>query len=266
MPRSCKSPARNASSPAIRQSRWLNSRPATAFVSAVLPVPQERFRFHVEKEAAGQAEAQHQKLQRFDAQQGQCLAQVGHVAVGREQRTVDHAEHAAGNRRIVLDAFLQRPRVDVGVAREMQDLHGDAGQAVQLGRAGRKLVEDRFRLSHSRCTRKAGGLQAVRRHCGPTSKSSLRGAACGQSPEKICGAKDYLRCRIRDRMRRFLRPSFRRPFPVFLTPTRYSSNVRSVPRRTIRWRRREVLLPPAGGLTPSITVRGRVRQEGATQR
>jgi hypothetical protein len=28
----------------------------------------------------------------------------------------------------------------------------------------------------------------------------------------------YLRCRMRDRMRRFLRPSLRRPLPVFLTP------------------------------------------------
>lgn len=30
----------------------------------------------------------------------------------------------------------------------------------------------------------------------------------------------YLRCRIFDRILRFLRPSLRRPLPVFLTPTR----------------------------------------------
>lgn len=32
----------------------------------------------------------------------------------------------------------------------------------------------------------------------------------------------FLRWRIRERMRRFLRPSFRRPLPVFLTPTNSS--------------------------------------------
>lgn len=32
----------------------------------------------------------------------------------------------------------------------------------------------------------------------------------------------YLRCRILDRMRRFLRPILRRPFPVFLLPTQCS--------------------------------------------
>ena len=36
------------------------------------------------------------------------------------------------------------------------------------------------------------------------------------------GRSVYLRCRILARMRRFLRPSLRRPFPVFLTPTHCS--------------------------------------------
>ena len=33
------------------------------------------------------------------------------------------------------------------------------------------------------------------------------------------GAFYFLRCRIRERIRRFLRPTLRRPRPVFLTPT-----------------------------------------------
>ena len=38
-------------------------------------------------------------------------------------------------------------------------------------------------------------------------------------PARAAGAY-YLRCRILDRIRRFLRPSFSRPFPVFFVPTR----------------------------------------------
>jgi hypothetical protein len=35
---------------------------------------------------------------------------------------------------------------------------------------------------------------------------------------------DYLRWRIRARLRRFLRPSLRRPLPDFLTPTLHNSS------------------------------------------
>jgi hypothetical protein len=42
---------------------------------------------------------------------------------------------------------------------------------------------------------------------------------CTAPSSLSCPDAYFLRWRIRDRMRRFLRPIFRRPFPVFLTPT-----------------------------------------------
>lgn len=48
----------------------------------------------------------------------------------------------------------------------------------------------------------------------------------------------FLRCRIFALMRRFLRPTFRRPFPVFLVPTfgcLFLSNDRPWPIRTMIW-------------------------------
>lgn len=44
-------------------------------------------------------------------------------------------------------------------------------------------------------------------------------AAEGSIEADFDGCRYFFRCRMRDRIRRFLRPIFRRPLPVFLTPT-----------------------------------------------
>jgi hypothetical protein len=49
-------------------------------------------------------------------------------------------------------------------------------------------------------------------------RSPTMGIGRFQAGRMIPHQRHPLRCRIRARMRRFLRPSFRRPFPVFFTP------------------------------------------------
>ena len=98
----------------------------------VLPIPEERLRLDIQEQPAGQAEPQHQEFQRLDPQQGQCLVEVRNLAAESKERAIDDAEDAAGNGRIVLDALFQGPRIDVGVPRELQNLHGNAGQTVEL--------------------------------------------------------------------------------------------------------------------------------------
>ena len=101
----------------------------------VLPIPQERLRLDIQEQPAGQAESQHQEFQRLDSQQGQGLVEVRHLAAEPEKRTIDHAEDSAGNCRIVLDALFQGPRIDVGVPRQLQDLHGNGRADYRVVRA-----------------------------------------------------------------------------------------------------------------------------------
>jgi hypothetical protein len=55
---------------------------------------------------------------------------------------------------------------------------------------------------------------------GPDQSMTRRSLFLGGNPT---GRNYFLRWRIRARIRRFLRPIFRRPRPVFLTPTSFSS-------------------------------------------
>ena len=55
-------------------------------------------------------------------------------------------------------------------------------------------------------------------------RNTMRAA---RQPARECrrtSSRDYLRCRIFARMRRFLRPILRRPFPVFFVPTQRLQN------------------------------------------
>ena len=272
----------------------------------VLPVPEERLRLDIEEQSAGQAETEHEEFQRLDPQQGQCLVEVRNLAAESKERTIDDAEDAAGNGRIVLDALFQGPRIDVGVPRELQNLHGNPGQTVELPATCYQLVEGCRGIDHAGLALQTGGCgclaiaettsRTIRdgrlalplnslsvnvaygrtKHAEPAFQTNPAGGDLGRPPFRTAtppqkqgfralptlnessaagnarleparkpfwastisvhrqgsptGSRSvrmetYLRCRIRDRIRRFLRPSFRRPLPVFLTPTRHSIKV-----------------------------------------
>ena len=57
--------------------------------------------------------------------------------------------------------------------------------------------------------------------CGPSGKMTDHYLACAPKELPIAQGQS-LRCRILDRIRRFFRPIFRRPFPVFFVPTQIS--------------------------------------------
>lgn len=83
------------------------------------------------------------------------------------------------------------------------------------------------RDAHTTTARHTGSARQGR-WSGKPSRSSARGAteqtvtAGKQSPQRPATTRsDYLRCRIFERMRRFLRPILRRPFPVFFVPTHH---------------------------------------------
>ncbi len=122
--------------------------PSDRLGQRVLPIPKERLRLDIQKQPAGQAESQHQEFQRLDSQQGQRLGQVRHFAAESEERTIDHAKDSAGDRRVVLNTLFEGPRIYVGVPRQLQNLHGDAGQTVELSEPCRQVVQGRRGIDH----------------------------------------------------------------------------------------------------------------------
>lgn len=81
---------------------------------------------------------------------------------------------------------------------------------------------------------------------------NYKAARQGELPQALTGREindaAYLRWRILDRMRRFLRPSLRRPFPVFFVPTHDSVEFASTaPRRATAKVAAEPTPPPPAG-------------------
>ena len=85
-------------------------------------------------------------------------------------------------------------------------------------------------------------------------------------PEDRAVARLYfLRCRMRLRMRRFFRPTFRRPFPrrrlAIRTPGRFDprdEGIRRFPNRARRFGKTAILLGAVGLLKRRIAVVGRI--------
>ena len=127
----------------------------------VLPIPQQGLGLDVQEQSAGQAESQNQQFQWLDPQQGQRLIEVRHLPAESEKRTIDHAKDSAGNGRIVFDALFQCPCIDVRVPCQLQNLHGNAGQAIKLTRPSCQMVQGRRGIDHAGLAIEAGDCLSI---------------------------------------------------------------------------------------------------------
>jgi hypothetical protein len=66
------------------------------------------------QQLVGEAEPEDQQLEGFDPQQRDRLREVFDLALHAKERAVDDAQQFDGERRVALDALLERPGVDLG--------------------------------------------------------------------------------------------------------------------------------------------------------
>ena len=80
----------------------------------ICPIPFQLARGDFGKQRIGHTEAQHQQLQRLDANQPNRLIEIRDRPMQPIERAIDHSQHLARECRILSDAFLQRAASTLG--------------------------------------------------------------------------------------------------------------------------------------------------------
>ncbi len=114
------------------------------------PIPSQLFGCHIGKQLVGQAESEHQQPQRFVAQYGERLIQVGHFPPQPKKRAVHHAKHFANERRILFEQLSEQPRIDLRLVGETHDFERDRRAAIERRGASGDLFNAREDFVHGR--------------------------------------------------------------------------------------------------------------------